>query len=165
MYTFLFKPIFTSCSPIAAGAGEVTSTSFKKRSDDDGGQPVSHHRKHNSDFSNSEPKTFGFTEFYNVRFCKERSREWSTTGVWDYIRDGNDPDTCALVSDESSYNMGWVGQREPTSLSWTDYSCRLNLDFDIKRDNSSSTRSLVTYAAATSSTFKKLNGYACSVEK
>lgn len=106
----------------------------------------------------TEPASYVPTEIYNIDFCRDRANDWQFVGgTWNWVTSG-----CKIKSDNSSYNMGWLGRRDPISLEWEDYSCKLEFAYSSTEDGS---RGLVTYAQATDNSFEYLNGYECALVK
>lgn len=106
------------------------------------------------------PANLEATSIYNVKFCPKIANEWSTDGTWAWDEAGKG---CSLASDDSAYNMAWMGRRNPLSLAWDDYTCTLSMEYAPSKDISK--RSLVTYATSTTSEFSRLNGYTCSIAR
>ena len=107
----------------------------------------------------SEPNIYIPSKMYDIRFCRERANEWTTTGK----RKWNNQ-ACQLVSKNNYYNMAWMGQRDPQTLQWNDYRCTLTYTYENNMVEKFS-RSLITYAAASDSSFEHLNGYYCTAER
>jgi hypothetical protein len=105
----------------------------------------------------TEPETYVPYEIYSIDFCRDRANEWYLNGGdWEWITSG-----CKLRADNSSYNMAWLGRRDPLSLEWEDYKCSLELSWTTSEDESS--RSMIMYAQSQDSSFQYLNGYECGV--
>ena len=115
--------------------------------------------EHGRGSMSGEPKTFLPSKMYDIAFCRQRADEWTTSGKWEWKNN-----KCVLASRSNDYNMAWMGQRDPESLQWNDYRCTVTFTYDNTNIDVFS-RSLITYAAASDSTFERLNGYYCTVER
>jgi len=109
-----------------------------------------------TDDDKTEPQSYINYGLYEAQLGSSEGSAWSTTGdEWTW----NDK---SLVSSDGDDQMAWLGEKDPMSLKWDDYTCQLTLAFNLTGDVGQE-RSLVTYAQATSNAFDELNGYECTV--